>query len=176
MQNIKYKQNLNEYEFIGSYMIIKDQLLPDSTGFLDAYDKDLKMYSALLRYTREYREYDKLELTFGVNKIKELQVYDDSTQYAATLRNFNTFGKFDIFNEVLYYRDDIGKENYYDYSAGVIYHYNDDLSFSIKGTNILDKAKESNYSRLNIQTLKPEKPLKISPIDRKFMMRMEYTF
>jgi len=177
MQNIKYENQSNKYEIVASYIVIKNKLLANpTTGRLDAYDKDLKIMGGIVRYTREYRTYDKLELTVGANEIKHLPFIDRLLQYSSTLRNFNTIGKFDIFNEILYYIDNVDKENYYDYSAGIIYHSSDDLSFSIKGTNLFYTARKTSYSRFNPITLQQDKPLKISPIDRKIMIMVEYTF
>jgi len=177
MQNFKYKQDLNKYEIVASYIVVKNKLLPDiNTGRLDSYDKDLKILGGILRYTREYREYDKLEVTVGLNHIDQLPITDELLQYSATIRNFNTFGKFDIFNEVLGYRDDVANKNYYDYSAGIIYNHTDDLSFSLKGTNIFDTARKTTYTRINPSTMQAGKPLEISPIDRKIMFRIGYTF
>lgn len=178
MQNLKYNYQSNKYELIVDYMVLKNKLLPmpEYNGLLDSYDKDLKIMGGILRYTRDYRAYDKLEITLGTNHIKNLPFLDKITQYSAILRNFNTVGSFDIFNEILYSRDSNEKKDYYDYSAGVIYHSTDDLSFSIKGSNLFNTAAKTSYIRLNPVTLQQDKPLKISPIDKKVMLRMEYTF
>jgi len=178
MQNLKYNYQSNKYELIVDYMVLKNKLLPmpEYNGLLDSYDKDLKIMGGILRYTRDYRAYDKLEITLGTNHIKNLPSLDKITQYSAILRNFNTVGSFDIFNEILYSRDSNEKKDYYDYSAGVIYHSTDDLSFSIKGSNLFNTAAKTSYIRLNPVTLQQDKPLKISPIDKKVMLRMEYTF
>ena len=177
MQNIKYTNKVNQYEIIASYMKVKNKLLPSIyTGRLGAYDKDLKVIGGILRYTRAYRTYDKLELTVGMNKMKNLPMFSKITQYSSTLKNFNTIGKFDIYNEVLFYTDDQEKEHYFDYSAGIIYHATQDLSFSVKGTNIFNDARASSYMRINPVTFQQDTPLKISPIDKRVMFRMEYIF
>lgn len=177
MQNIKYEKETNSYELIVSYMLLYNKLLSTPpTGYLSAYEKRIDIGSTLLRYTRKYREYDKLELTTGMNIINNNSDSENVFEYATTIRNFNTFGNFDIFNEVLFYRDSNENKSYYDYSAGIIYHTTKDLSFSLKGTNILDKARESSYMRIDPTTYQVDTPLKISSIDRKVTLRVEYTF
>ncbi len=179
MQNIKYKKDSNQYELIASYIKVQNQLMPSvTTGLLEAYKKDLKIRSVLGRYTKEYNGYDKLEFATGVNIIKNLpMISKDFKQYSSTIRNLNTFGKYDIFNEILYYKDNIYKKDFYDYSAGVRYHHSDDLTISLKGTNLLDKAKTTSYTRQKItNSLEQDTPLEISPIDKKVMITMEYTF
>jgi iron complex outermembrane receptor protein len=177
IQNIKYKNKTTTYDFIANYIVIKNPISPSpKNGLLEAYPEPLKIFGGLARYVREYRDYDKFEISLDINRIKNLSVLDDLTQYTLNLRNFNTVGKFDIFNELLYYRDTMTKSNTYDYSAGIAYHATQDLTFSIKGTNLFNKAKDSGYMRINPQTLTLDKPLQISPIDKKIMLRMEYTF
>ena len=176
MQNIKYKQGENSYEVIGSYMNSKDQLMPNYDGKLEAYSQSIIMKSFLFRYTREYNLFDKLEMTVGLNHIDNLPRIDEMMQYAATLRNFNTYKKFDIFNEILYYRDDFQNRNFFDYTAGVIYHYTADLTISLKGINLLDKARDIVYNKLSSDTLKQDSPLEIPSIDRSVMLSVEYTF
>jgi len=176
IQNLKYKNKSNAYELIANYVVMKNRLVPDESGLLDTYDKDIKICGALVRYTKRYRMYDKLEIAIAANRLKNLRKVKDLREYSGYARNFNTIGKFDIFNEILYYRDNFEYTNYYDYSAGIIYHSSEDLSFSLKGTNLLSHSKEDHYFRLNPDTLQAEEPLKIAPIDKKIMLRMEYTF
>ena len=177
LQNIKYNQDKNRYEIVGSYIISQNQLMPDPTknGKLAAYSDDLKISSFLGRYTKEYRVYDKIEFDLGVNYVEGLPIpFNNLFQYSAIIRSFNTLGKFDLFNELLYYMDSYKKRDVYDYSAGIIYHKTDDLSFSIKGVNIFDKAKKSEY-RFVTPTME-QQSLSVSSIDRAVIFSMEYTF
>ena len=176
LQNIRYKEHSNTYEFIGVYVKIKNSLIPDETGKLTLSDQDIYIKSILNRYTKEYNSFDKIELSFTTNFIDNLPNSSTFKQYFFTIRNFTTYNRFDFFNEILYYRDNEQNKNSYDYTAGVIYHYNDDLKISLKGTNILNKAKESLYPQLSTTTLEQDEPLSISPIDQSFMVTMGYTF
>jgi iron complex outermembrane receptor protein len=177
MQDIKYNKDNNEYEMILSYNIFKDNLITNTTtGLLEPHNKDIKIKTFLGRYVRHYNSYDKFEITLGTNKMKDIPFYDKITQYASSFKNYNTIGNFDIFNEILYYRDTITKKSSFDYSAAITYHYSDDLSFSLKGTNLLSKANKTNYRRVDPTTMTQDTPLSISPIDKKVMLSLEYTF
>ena len=148
---------------------------------MDNYYETVTTYGGTLKWTHEYNKVDKLYLTAGKYQINNLPTADKITSYTSTIRNLNTYGKFDIFNEIVYSRDNIDKKNFYDYSAGVIYHSTDDLSVAIKGTNLFNKSKTIDYKRLDISTLYSEKPsyetpLKISPIDKSIIITLEYTF
>jgi len=177
MQDFKYKQETNLYELIGSHIIAINQLMPDpnANGKLRAYDTKLKISSLLLRYTKEYRTYDKLEFDIGKNYVENLpQPIGNLQQYSAILRSMNTVGKFDIFNELLYYRDDESQKDFIDYSAGIKYNKTEDLSFSLKGTNLLDKAKTTEY-RFITPTMQ-QQSLSIAPIDKTIIISVEWTF
>jgi len=178
MQNIIYTDKNSKYEFLYGVMVIKDYLLPDTrSGLLHNQEEKVTLYSSNLRWTYSYNDYD--TLLFGLGYIKTVDMYeiDSIDRYSGIIRNINTYKKFDIFNEILYFRDDYrSKHNYFDYSAGVKYHYSDDLTISIKGENILNKAQVTIFDRVNPETFASEEPLRISPIDRMFTISLEYLF
>jgi iron complex outermembrane receptor protein len=177
LQNIIYNFGTYEVEAVGSYIISKNQLCINQDLKLTPNKKDMGISSLLLRYTLEYNKVDTLEISTGYNHMTHvLNVSNAINQYAMTFRSLNTYRKFDIFNEFLAYRDNMTRKYFVDYSAGVKYHINENLNIAFKGTNIFNRAKESNYMRLNPETLKMDEPLSISPIDQTFMLTMGYTF
>ena len=114
-------------------------------------------------------------------KKEDLPFIGEQKQYIGILKNINTYKKFDLFNEMLFYKYSTEDKEFYDYSMGVKYHYSDDLTISFKGENLLNKAKTTSYARLNTQLLSSsilsqEEPLEISPIDRRVMISVEYLF
>ena len=177
-QNIIYQKNANKYEIVYGLMKIKNYLSPEpSSGLLENQTKILKMKGVNFKWTYEYNQYDKLYFNAGYNLIENIVNIDNLKKYTLAVRNINTYKKFDIFNEVFYYKDNyISKNNSFNYSAGVKYHHTKNLTFSIKGENLLDKAKGMKYPRLNLTTFKPDKSLYISPIDRTIIISMEYLF
>ena len=177
-QNIIYNTKNSKYDFLYGIMIIKNYLIPDGeTGLLYNQDDNVIAYSSRLRWTYKYNDYDSLLFSLGYIKTTNINVLDNLNKYSAIIRNINTYKKFDIFNEIIYTRDDnYFNDNYFDYSAGVKYHYTKDLTISIKGENILNKAKAITFNRINPDTFEPEEPLKISSIDGVFTVSLEYIF
>lgn len=107
---------------------------------------------------------------------------DISKTHTTNLRGYvsllNTFGKFSLANSLHYYGLDHSDANGagYNYNAAITYNYNRDLSFFIKGTNILGKALTSDYIRINpltgdLTTLKD-----VDIYDRAVWIGMEYQF
>ena len=105
-----------------------------------------------------------------------MESIDKYRVYKATVRSINSYNNFDIFNEIIFDRNNVNRKSYYDYSAGVKYHKTQDITFSFKAENIFHKASETSYYRVNSQTFTQEEPLLISPIDRKITLIMEYLF
>ncbi len=93
-----------------------------------------------------------------------------SPRFGASIQLFNTVGKFDFYNELIYrseYRsiDGIDMSEGYDYSLGAIYKLNKQTELKLKAENILDKASKT-----------PINGIDISATDRRVLFTMEYTF
>ena len=96
-----------------------------------------------------------------------------SPKFGAILRLFNSWEKFDIYNELIY------RSHYHhkrtqktidpslDYTLAIKYHLNKDLSFGIKAQNLFGTGFEQAYYKID-ETY----PV----VDRKVLFNMEYTF
>jgi len=173
-----YKVNNDKYEVLFGYMEVFNYLLPDksNSGKLDNYDKTMYTRNLLFRWTHKYNRYDKFFLDTSYQDVTNTPELGTYRSYKVVVRNLNTYNKFDIFNEVIYDRDNITKKNYYNYNLGLKYRYSDSFSLSLKGENIFNKANESGYFRVDPNTYQKEEPLYISPYDRRYSFSMEYLF
>lgn len=177
LENIIYQRGDNRYELVASLLQSQNQLVPNmQSGLLENYSENIEVKSALLKWTHEYNQFDKLYMDVEYDYLSNIPVVDTIKQYRATLRSLNTYKNFDFFNELLYFRDTLSKENFFDYGLGIIYHANEDLSVSIKATNILNRAQATSYQRVDPQTFQNQESLQISPVDRHIMLRVEYLF
>jgi long-subunit fatty acid transport protein len=139
------------------------------------------LIGADLRWQRFYNHYDKFSIRAAYRKIKNVPTRSSTQKemdlYTVAIRNINTYKKIDLFNELIYTRIDIDSaKNFYNYSLGVQYRYNDNITVTLKGLNVFDKAGTTEYFRINPQTLRYEKPLQISPIDRKVVLGIDWVF
>lgn len=120
-------------------------------------------------YTLTYREDDKLTLEYSKSITSAPVIKSSDEGWLA--RSFNRFGKFDIYNELVYRSGysygTIGIDDGYDYNAGLTYRYTADLKFSLKGENLLDKAIKTPYT--------PQLP-SFSASERRIIVTMGYTF
>lgn len=176
-QDIIYEDDNSIYEIVFGFIQLKNALLLDiSTNLLDNYDKNLYITSALFRWTYNYNKYDKLFCSFDYKDTRNLYDLGVIRDYTAAIRNLNTYKKFDFFSELLYNKTNIDSKNYYDLTLGLIYNYNNNLSISIKGTNLFYNAESTSFTRIDPKTLKTLDPLSVSPIDRKITLSLEYLF
>ncbi len=178
-EEIKYTQEADEIRLVLTYARIDNQVLQEPIPLNRYYNSEDELYNAsgFIEYTHRFNTYNKVIANVNHTYVKERS----SNKTAAFIRSLNRIAKFDIFNEVIYNHNNKNHEHYYDYSAGIEYHYDDTLSFSLKGENIFDAGYEDTYGRVNIQTLPsisitPDEPLMISPVEQRFYMSVEYVF
>ena len=178
VEDILYEKKNNKYELILDYTEGKDYYIPLDKGRIVNYDKTLKMGGVEARWTHFYHGCDKLFMQGGYRVIYNTpkEYFSTLKQYRAVVRNINTFDKFDIFNELIYDRNNVSNKNFYNYSAGVKYNYSDSFTFSIKGVNLFDDARTTNYARISPVTFQAEKELNISPIDREIQISAKWVF
>jgi len=176
LENIIYIKGSNTYEFILDYTKVKNYLVSNLQGKLETFNENVIMKGTNLRWTSNYNKYDKLYVDIGYRVIENVPNFGELRSKTVTIKNINTYKKFDIFNEILYNKDNASKKDFFDYSIGVKYNYSKDFIVSLKGVNLFDKARTTTYYRKDSQTIADQAPLQISPIDKKVTFDMEYTF
>jgi iron complex outermembrane receptor protein len=169
-EEIKYSYANGEFRFVITCTYFNDKFIQSNSGGFINNTKEIKHISGFLEHTYAFDINNKI-----TSNISHVNV-DEVKNTAAFIRVLNTVGKFDIFNEIIYDHSNINHNNYYDYSAGVKYHHDKNLIFSIKGENIFDKAYEESYFRIDPDTLIAEEPIMISPIEQRFFFTVEYLF
>jgi len=170
---IQYTNKSDRVVFGLAYKEMKDALV---------FDKNSKIYINSLEKKKFSRYYLRGEHIFDIdNKIvveifKIFKKINSSSNSGALIQVFNRFGKFDIYNELVYrdgYTLNYGSENVtiakgYDYNIAMSYMLNRQVKLKFKGENILDRSIETI---LNPQTL-----IQVQTSERRAVLTMEYTF
>lgn len=169
-EEIKYNYENSDFRFVITCTYFNDKFVQSNSGGFTNNTKEVKHISGFLEHTYAFDIDNKITSNISYADV------DDVKNTAAFIRLLNTVGKFDIFNEIIYDHSTANHNNYYDYSAGVKYHHNKSLIFSIKGENIFDKAYEESYFRIDPDTLIAEEPIMISPIEQRLFFTVEYMF
>jgi len=184
IENIIYTNKNNKYELIFGRFRSENYVVPTAPYMrLDNYSGNIRSIGAHFRWTHEYNRFDKFFVSFGYTRKGNMPfpLPDTVSDYIGVLRDIKTYEKFDIFNELLYFRDSIDSKNFYDYSAGVKYHHSEDFTISIKGENLFDKSRVTKFNRVDVTTLANpmpsfDTPIEVSSIDRKVTLSLEYLF
>ncbi len=133
-----------------------------------------------------YILYGAHEIRFGTNHTLSLSAYYGDNDMDQTMSSkiggyiqlFNTFDKFDLYNELLYRSSyhyltpanlSVNVQAGYDYTAGVTYHATKDLNLFFKGENLLNKAIKTPYPM-------PTYIDYVAPFDRTVKIGLKYVF
>ena len=173
-EEIKYENGKNDLRLVVTYNEIDNMFTQLPSGNFVNSDEKLTKTSGFLEHTYNFDIHNKLVSNVSYSYVNPI----GRNEVAAFVRSLNSFGKFDLFNELIYNHNDINHEHFYDYSAGLRYHYNKTLTLSIKGENIFDTGYEEAYFRINPTTVPPtpEEPIMLSPIEQRLFVSLEYLF
>ena len=181
-QEIQYQNDAHKLRTVMGYSYLED--MRDTRSSTIYNDKDSRsILFAYMEYSYQFDTYNSFASNVSYRHNRNFEEDGSFDEYKAMIRFLNRFEgyeKFDFFNELIYNRNSFTSKNFFDYSAGVKYRHSDTLTFSLKGENIFDNARELYYERVtydpvNDKWLKLE-PLYASPIDQRIYFTLEYLF
>ncbi len=150
--------------------------MEDRDGLLNTNDKDTKYLYGLFRYNYTFNPDHKLDAWFYYAHYEDIFSYDTLEDWSGYLSLSDSFGDFDFFNSIIWHKNSIDNKNYFDLTSTFTWNVNHDFSITLKGENLLDKAKESTLFRIDPETMQEMTPLKIPVTDRRISIEMEYSF
>jgi len=177
--SIKYELKANSIEFIALHSETEDPIDYTQTGYKNI-DKKVTFNTYQIRYNYKYDL--KNHLTFDIYYGDNSTDVDASPNFGINLRFFNSYQKFDFYNEFIYkeaYENfskftssstPISIEASLDWTSTIKYHYSKDLAFGLRGENILNDSYRAIYHTKYMQSDA------IQTVDRKVLVNMEYTF
>ncbi len=169
--SLEYKMDRHSFELQGAYNKVSDSIIFVNNGYTNSAEaSSFTTFQAKYSYKHDLYNRADIDIFYGKNSTGE--VY--SPEYGANFYLFNTIGKWDIYNELLYkcsypanYGVEMEIEASLNWSSAVKYHYSKDLALGVKWENILDDSYQILYKGLT-------QP--IQSVDRKLWVNMEYTF
>jgi iron complex outermembrane receptor protein len=173
-QEINYTYDKYHVRWILSLMQDEDSLIQNTAGN----KKDTKYYTTVLNYDYRFDQDNRVDLQLyyaHYKNIFNLDTLDDISGYFSLM---NSYGEFDFYNGLVWHRNSLDWKNYFDWTSSVTWNISEDVTLTLKGDNILNKAKETNLYRFDISNGIPmlTTPLSISPIDQRFTIELEYLF
>jgi iron complex outermembrane receptor protein len=178
----KYKKKIdreNEFEFVGFYGINKKFPIADENGKLTNYNKNIYVKMLDLKYHKNYEILNDLIVDYIYLKLENINLH---RSHRVAVLNTHRYKKFAFFENIVYknneYKTDEGviKKTGIDLSLGIKYNYNKNLTFSLKGENLLNDAYENSFIR--VLNFNPADIRKVDTelIDRKVTAGVEYWF
>jgi len=137
---------------------------------------DTKYFFTTFNYDYNFDRNNKIDLQVYYAKYKDIFNLDELEDISGYLSFINTYKNFDFYNGVVWHRNSIDWKDYFDLTSSVSWNIDEDLTLTLKGDNLLNKAKESDLLRIDPVRGSVLEPLKISPIDQRITIELEYMF
>jgi len=173
-QEISYHQEVYRTRFFLNYMEDKNSLIQaEGTG-----DGVVHYFTGIVdgEYRFDRDNSVKVQLYYAYyDDIFSLKSLEDIGAYTAL---FNRYEDIDFYNGFIWHLNSLDWTNYVDWTSTVTWNINEDLSLTLKGENILNRAKETSLFRLDMSTDPATmlEPLYSTPYDRRFSVELEYLF
>jgi len=175
-QEFKYENGPSLYEFFISYAWIHDAPYVDVNLRVATANGITTHLSSYLQYTYHYDTLNKIVLAYRYKEIDYAGYHKEFRNHQIVLRNQNRYHKFDFFEEMFITRSEYYDDTGYDLTLGVRYNMSDNVIFSLKGQNLLNKAEKQTISRFDFTTFTPMESLKIPVQERIVMLGVEWLF
>lgn len=154
--------------------------MQDENGLLankiENFKDNTKYFFSIFNYDYDFDVNNKINLQVYYAKYSNLLNTDTLEDISGYLSFINSYDNFDFYNGVVWHRNSLDWENYFDLTSSISWNINEDLTVTLKGDNLLNKAKATNLFRVNPVTGDFLSPLKISPIDQRITIELEYLF
>ena len=137
---------------------------------------ETKYFFTILNYDYNFDMDTKMNLQLYYARFEDIFNLDKLEDYSGYLSFTNSYDKLDFYNGVVWHQNSINHKNYIDLTSSVSWNVNENLTLTLKGENLLDKAKKTSIFRVNPATGNMMAPVEISPIDRRITLELEYLF
>lgn len=171
-QEFAYTTKKQHARLILQYMEDEDGLYMDRrSGTGD----DTKYYTAVLNYAYNFDIDNKMDLQLNYARYEDIYNLEKLQDISGYLSFSNTYEKLDFYNGLVWRRNSVNWKNYFDLTSSISWNVNEDLTLTVKGDNLLNKAKETQQYTFNPITGEAGN-FEVSPIDQRVMIEMEYLF
>lgn len=159
---------------------LKLYILQDEDGFLGnnlpGVEGNTKYFTTVFTYDYDFDLNNKMNLQLYYAHYKDIVTVPKLEDVSGYLSFINTYEDFDFYNGVIWHKNSIDWKNYYDVTSAISWNIKKDFTVTLKGQNLIDKAKKTNLSRVDPATGNLMLPLSITPIDQRITIELEYIF
>ncbi|SFV62985.1 hypothetical protein MNB_SV-8-188 [hydrothermal vent metagenome] len=152
-------------------------LMQDEDGLVqNSGSGETRYFFTILNYDYNFDINNKVNLQLYYGHYQDIFNFDKLEDFSGYLSFTNSYDKLDFYNGVVWHQNSINHKNYFDLTSSVSWNVNENLTLTLKGQNLLDKAKKTSMFRVDPTTGNMMTPLEISPIDRRITLELEYLF
>ncbi|MFK5977113.1 MAG: hypothetical protein QM493_11470 [Sulfurovum sp.] len=167
--------NIYNHKFKLMLLLMQDEHgLLETTNDIDG--GDTKYFFSIFDYEYSFNSDNKINLQLYYALYKNIFNLDELEDTSGYLSIINSYEDFDFHNSIVWHSNSVDNIDYFDVTSSISWNISNDLTLTLKGENILNRAKKTDLYRLNTTTQKLMTPLKISPIDQRITIELEYTF
>lgn len=172
-QELAYNDNNYRLRLMLLLMQDEESLLENN---IEGAEGDTRYFFTVFNYDYDFDINNKVNLQLYYAEYKDIFDLDKLEDISGYLSFSNSYDDFDFYNGVVWHTNSLDWINYFDLTSSVSWNINADLTLTLKGQNLLDKAKKTNLFRVDPATGNRLSPLKVSPIDQRITIELEYLF
>jgi len=171
-QELAYSKEKQRIRLFLNIMQDEDSLFQDKVSGLG---KDTKYFTTIFNYDYNFNVDNQMNLQFYYAYYKDIFNLDKLEDISGYVSFTNSYENFDFYNGVVWHRNNLDWKNYFDLTSSITWNINEDMTLTLKGENLLNKAKKTNLYTINPANGAMD-TLRISPIDQRITIELEYLF
>jgi len=171
-QELVYSKDKQRIKLFLHTMQDEDSLFQDQTSGLG---QDTKYFTTIFNYDYNFNVDNKMNLQLYYAHYKDILIVEKLEDISGYLSFANSYEKLDFYNGIIWHKNSVNWKNYFDLTSSVSWDINEDLTVTLKGDNLLNKAKKTNQFTINPVNGQVG-ALEISPIDQRIIFELEYMF
>jgi iron complex outermembrane receptor protein len=137
---------------------------------------DTKYFTSFFNYDYTFNMKNKVSLQLYYAHYQDIFNLDKLEDTSGYLSFMNSYEHVDFYNGLVWHRNSLDWVNYFDLTSSVSWNMNEDITMTLKGENLLNKAKKTNLFRIDPATGSMLAPLRVTPIDQRIILELEYLF
>ena len=137
---------------------------------------DSKSFVSVMNYDYTLDRNYKMSAQFAYARYFDIQDIGDVNAYNGYMMLSNTYDAFSMYNGFIWNYSSYFKTNYVDWTSSISWDISENFTFTLKGENLLNKARTYNIFRINPLNGSFMTPLTLSSFDQRVSVEMEYRF
>jgi hypothetical protein len=172
-QEISYSDKKQRIRLLLHWMRDEDTLLQNSA---DGFGGDTKYFTSIFNYDYSFDRDNKAHLQLYYAHYQDIFNLDKLEDISGYFSFSNEYNAFHFYNGLVWHQNSIDWKHYFDLTSVISWNLSESLTFTVKGDNILDKAKKTKLFRVDPSAGSLLTPLNVSPVDRRLTVELEYAF